>query len=206
MTFPDQPSPNAAEYFAAYREQIAAAWESVDPGKVDEAARTLLGAFDSGNRVYACGNGGSAAIANHLLCDFEKGIQTDTNVIPRVVSLSANIEIITAISNDIAYEEIFAYQLRTLAVPGDILITISSSGDSENVVRAQAWARENGVKAIALTGFDGGRTAEGADINIHVGADNYGVVEDVHQSVMHVLAQSMRLARMDPALIPQRKF
>lgn len=206
MTFPDTPSSDAGAYFLSYRERIAAAWATVLPEKITQAATVLLAAFDSGHTVYTCGNGGSAAISNHLLCDFEKGIQTDTSVKPRLVSLSTNIEIITAISNDIAYEEIFIYQLRTLAVPGDILMTISASGDSENVVRAADWAHGNGVKSIALTGFDGGRTAEVADINIHVAADNYGVIEDVHQSVMHVLAQYMRLTRMDPDLIPDRRF
>jgi len=206
MTFPDTPSSDAGAYFVAYRERVAAAWATVLPEKVTQAAAILSDAFDSGHTVYSCGNGGSAAIANHLLCDFEKGIQTDTSVTPRVVSLSTNIEIITAISNDIAYEEIFIYQLRTLAVPGDVLMTISASGDSENVVRAADWARGNGVKSIALTGFDGGRTAEVADINIHVAADNYGVIEDVHQSIMHILAQYMRLARMEPDLIAERRF
>jgi len=119
------------------------------------ATELMVKCLLANGKILACGNGGSAAIANHLLCDFEKGIQTDTSVTPRVVSLSTNIEIITAISNDIAYEEIFIYQLRTLAVPGDVLMTISASGDSENVVRAAAWARDQGLDVIAFTG-DGG--------------------------------------------------
>ena len=113
---------------------------------------------------------------------------------------------ITAIANDLDYGEVFAYQLKSFARPGDVLITISSSGDSENVVRAVQWARDNGVRTIALTGFTGGRTAKLAEVNLHVEADNYGVIEDVHQSLMHVLAQFIRMARMPRELVAARKF
>ena len=133
-------------------------------------------------------------------------MQTDTQLRPKVVSLSATIETITAIANDISYDEIFVYQLRTLAEPGDALITVSSSGDSENVVRACRWAKENGVATIAMTGFSGGRSATIADVNLHVAGDNYGVVEDVHQSLMHILAQFIRQAHMNAELIAERKF
>ena len=87
-----------------------------------------------------------------------------------------------------------------------MLISISSSGDSENVVRACQWAKENGVSVIAMTGFAGGRSAALADVNLHVVGDNYGVVEDTHQSLMHILAQFIRLSRMDAGAISARKF
>jgi phosphoheptose isomerase len=86
------------------------------------------------------------------------------------------------------------------------LITISSSGESENIVRAALWAKDNGIPVIAMTGFSGGRSADIADVNLHVAADNYGVIEDIHQSLMHILAQHLRQAHMDEALIGQRKF
>ena len=103
--------------------------------------------------VFSCGNGGSAAIANHLQCDHLKGVRTGTDLTPRVVSLSSNIELITAISNDIGYEDVFTYQLQSQSQPGDVLIAISSSGRSPNIARAldvgqQAWPtddRANGV-------------------------------------------------------------
>jgi phosphoheptose isomerase len=141
-----------------------------------------------------------------LLCDFLKGIQTDTKLLPRVVSLASHLELITAIANDIAYDEIFAYQLRTLAAPGDVLITVSSSGNSENIVRAIDWARQNGVATIAMTGFTGGRSAKLADIDLHVTAENYGIVEDVHQSMMHALAQYLRQSAMSPHHAVSRPF
>jgi phosphoheptose isomerase len=156
--------------------------------------------------VYSCGNGGSCAISNHLLCDFAKGIQTDTEFRPHVASLSANTELITAIANDMTYEEVFAYQLNTLAGPGDVLITISSSGDSPNIVRAIEVAKSRKMQTIAFTGFSGGRSARMADVNVHVPSDNYGVIEDLHQSVMHVLAQALRMEGMSDAKVAAAKF
>jgi phosphoheptose isomerase len=123
-----------------------------------------------------------------------------------VVSLASHLELITAIGNDFDFAEIFAYQLQTFASAGDALMTISSSGNSENIVRAIRWAKENGVTAIALTGFEGGRSAKLADINLHVPARNYGIVEDVHQSMMHVFAQHLRMRRMDPCLVADKNF
>jgi D-sedoheptulose 7-phosphate isomerase len=206
MSFPDKKYSDANGYVDAYFSQINEAAASVDRTKIEEAAVILTKAFSNGSLVYSCGNGGSAAIANHLVCDHCKLVRTDTDLTPRIVSLSATVEIITAIGNDISYDEIFAYQLGALAVPDDVLITISSSGDSENVIRAIRLAKENGMSVISMTGFSGGRSAELADVNLHVTADNYGVIEDVHQSLMHILAQYVRHLHMDEETIRQRKF
>ena len=153
---------------------------SVDLDKLQQAADLLKEIYTAGGFLYSCGNGGSAAIANHLVCDHSKLVRTDTDLNSRIVSLSATVEIITAIGNDISYDEIFSYQLSTLATPGDALITISSSGNSENIVRAATWAKANGLPVISMTGFEGGRSADIADVNLHVKQDNYVVVEDVH--------------------------
>ncbi len=206
MKFPSTRYSGAAQYASAYFATMADAVARTDMSRIEQAADLLGEVFGSDRTLYVCGNGGSAAISNHLLCDFAKGIQTDTPLRPKVVSLSSHVELITAIGNDFEFAEIFAYQLRTAARPGDALMTISSSGNSENVVRAVEWARANGIASIALTGFSGGRSAALADINIHVPAENYGVVEDVHQSVMHILAQYLRMRVMEPALVPNRYF
>ena len=206
MTFPDQKFTDAAAYTDAYFAQVSAAAATVDRAKVEAATTTLSVAYATGQTVYVCGNGGSAAIANHLVCDHCKGVATDTPLMPRVVSLSTNIEVITAIANDISYDEVFAHQLKYLGTEGDILVTVSSSGDSENVVRAATWAKDNGLTVISLTGFEGGRSGSLADIHLHVAADNYGVAEDVHQSLMHILAQYIRQAHMEEAVIQDRKF
>ena len=206
MTFPNTAYDGIGAYCDDYAAQLARAAASIDRVVLARAADMLDAAFQRGAWLFVCGNGGSAAISNHLLCDFAKGIQTDTAVLPRVVSLSANLELITAIANDIAFEECFHHQLRTAARPGDLLMTISASGNSENIVRPIEWARENGIESIALTGFSGGRSAKLATVNLHVEGDNYGVIEDTHQSIMHMLAQYLRLARMPAALIAERNF
>lgn len=206
MTFPDEKFPSVAEYADAYFDQVRAAHGSVDRERLAEALAVLEGAYGRGATLYVCGNGGSASIANHLVCDHSKGGQTDTELKPKVVSLSTNMEMITAIANDISYEDIFVYQLRTLAEPGDVLLTISSSGDSENVVRAAEWARGEGLEVISFTGFEGGRTAKLASVNVHVAGDNYGVVEDTHQGLMHILAQFIRQAHMADGAVRERKF
>ena len=206
MTFPDKAFENIHAFANAYFDQLAIASQSVDDTALNQAALMLGNAYDRRAAVYVCGNGGSASIANHLICDHLKGVQTDTNTRPRVMSLSSNIEILTAIANDVSYEDVFTFQLSTMADAGDVLITISSSGESENIVRAAQWARSNKCSVIAMTGFDGGRSSKLAHINLHVESDNYGVIEDTHQSLMHILAQFLRLDRMENSLIPERRF
>ena len=206
MTFPNQQYSLISEFADDYFKLLASAAKSLDRSALIEAATILKSTFETESTLFSCGNGGSAAISNHLHCDNLKGVQTDTTLKPKVVSLSAGIETITAIANDISYDEVFVYQLRTLASSGDTLITISSSGDSENVVRVCQWAKENGVVVIALTGFSGGRCREIADVCLHVDANNYGIIEDVHQGIMHILAQFIRQAEMDARLISKRKF
>jgi D-sedoheptulose 7-phosphate isomerase/D-glycero-D-manno-heptose 1,7-bisphosphate phosphatase len=206
MSFPNEKFSDIGSYAEAYFSQLASGAASVNGEKLQQAAGILISVHRNGGYVYSCGNGGSAAIANHLVCDHCKLVQTDTDLTPRIVSLSATVEIITAIGNDLSYDDVFLYQLKSLARKGDALVTISSSGDSENIVSAARWATEAGLRVISMTGFSGGRSAEIADVNLHVEADNYGVIEDVHQSLMHILAQYIRHAHMDEELVQQRKF
>ncbi|HEY2641274.1 MAG TPA: SIS domain-containing protein [Streptosporangiaceae bacterium] len=201
MAFPD-----AAAYFRAYGYETIRAANSVRLDGIEGAARLLLQAYTRHALVFSCGNGGSAAIANHLQCDHLKGIRTSTTLAPRVVSLSSNVELLTAIANDMSYDEIFTYQLQSQSRAGDVLIAVSSSGRSANIVRALRWAAAHNVKTIALTGFDGGDAREMADVNIHVDAANYGVIEDIHQAVMHALAQYIRQSQMTTEAIEASVF
>ena len=206
MTFPDTKFSDIAAYSDAYFKQYVEASSSIDQTKLAKAADILLNAYKNLKTLYVCGNGGSASISNHLACDHGKLLATDTDLQPRVQSLSTNIEVITAIANDISYDQVFVHQLKLSANPGDILMTVSSSGDSENVVQAAQWAREFGLEVISMTGFSGGRTAKISNVNLHVDGDNYGVIEDVHQSLMHLLGQYLRQLLMDEELIQKRKF
>jgi len=205
--FPAKQIRHASTYADAYFDHLAAATATVDRQALNAAAQAIAATARQGRLIHSCGNGGSAAIANHLVCDCMKGIRTDSTIKPKVVSLSATIEIITAIGNDIGYEQIFRYQLESLASPGDMLMVISSSGNSPNILQALEWAKGHGVTSIAMTGFDGGKAAALADISLHVAAENYGIVEDVHQSLMHLLAQFVRQQHIaDPALLGSIKF
>jgi D-sedoheptulose 7-phosphate isomerase/D-glycero-D-manno-heptose 1,7-bisphosphate phosphatase len=206
MAFPDDRYDDIGSFADAYFSLADAAAASVDRAALRRAADILTAVHRDGGIIYSCGNGGSAAVANHLVCDHCKAAQTDTGLRPRVYSLSSNVEIMTAVSNDLSYDEVFVYQLRSMARPGDALVSISSGGDSENIVRVVSWAREHGIPVVAMTGFSGGRSARLADVNLHVDAFNYGVIEDVHQSLMHILAQYIRQAHMDPSVIKDRTF
>lgn len=135
-------------------------------------------------KIFTCGNGGSASISNHFVCDFNKRI---TKFRPRFISLSSNIEIISAISNDISYEDVFVKQVENLFDEGDCILCISSSGNSENVIRAAEFIKKNNGKVFSLTGFDGGDLKKISDFNIHIDSKIYGIVEDCHQVIMHSL-------------------
>jgi D-sedoheptulose 7-phosphate isomerase/D-glycero-D-manno-heptose 1,7-bisphosphate phosphatase len=204
--FPALPYESAATYVSAYTEEITRAAATVDTAAVARAAAILLDAYTRGATVFSCGNGGSASIANHLQCDHTKNVSRSTDLCPRVMSLSVNIELLTAIANDHAYADVFTHQLRTQSRPGDVLLTVSSSGRSANIVNALNWARDHGLGTISLTGFGGGEARTIADVSIHVDCTNYGVTEDLHQAIMHALAQYIRQSRMTPTAISSSLF
>ncbi|HEV2068720.1 MAG TPA: HAD-IIIA family hydrolase [Acidimicrobiales bacterium] len=204
--FPVEPFHYAATYCQAYFSELTETIGTIDLVAVERAAATLIEAYDRGAAVFACGNGGSASISNHVQCDHLKGVRVGTGLWPRVTSLSCNVELMTAIANDIGYEEVFVYQLQSHARPGDVLVAISSSGQSPNILRALEWSRANGLRTIALTGFSGGEARSSAEISIHVESANYGIVEDAHQSTMHLLAQYIRQSRMSPEVIATLPF
>jgi len=194
--FPAAPYLSPASFLDAYAEEIARAGKTIDPEAFGCAAAILLDAYTRHARMFSCGNGGSASIANHMQCDHVKGVRTATDLTPQVLSLSTNVELLTAIANDMGYENVFVYQLQSQARPGDVLVAVSSSGRSPNIVQALTWARDNGLRTIAVTGFDGGAARAVAEVSVHIDCTNYGIVEDLHQAIMHALAQYIRQSRM----------
>ncbi len=206
VKFPVARHTSAGSYFDAYADEIARAAKTIEPAALDRAAALLTEAYERGSRAFSCGNGGSASIANHMQCDHVKGVRTATDLTPRVYSLSTNVELLSAIANDLGYENVFVYQLQSQAELGDVLIAVSSSGRSASILHALTWARDHGLRTIAITGFDGGASRTLAEISIHVECTNYGVVEDLHQAVMHALAQYVRHSRMSPDAISASVF
>lgn len=169
--------------------------ESIDTDRLQKVADEILYAIRTGAVIYTAGNGASAAIAQHWACDYTKGcsrINDPKPFKPKVISLSANIPLMTAISNDISYDQVYAYQLERLANVGDVFISISSSGNSPSVVQACKIALMKGMTVIALTGFDGGETRKLAHHALHVDLHEYEATEDVHQAIMHMIAKYLR--------------
>ena len=206
VKFPIGPYASAASYFDTYAEEMSRAAKSIEPVGLERAAAILVEAYLRGARMFCCGNGGSASIANHMQCDHVKGIRTATDLSPHVLSLSANVELLTAIANDTGYENVFVYQLQAQSAPGDVLLAVSSSGRSANIVSVLTWARDHGLRTIAVTGFDGGTARAVAEVSIHVDCTNYGIVEDLHQAIMHALAQYIRQSRMTADAISSTVF
>jgi phosphoheptose isomerase len=206
VKFPAEPYAGAAAYLDAYAEELSRAAKSIESAAFEDAAAILIEAYQRGARTFSCGNGGSASIANHMQCDHTKGIRTATDLRPHVLSLSNNVELLTAIANDTSYENIFVYQLQSQSEPGDVLLAVSSSGRSPNIVRALTWARDHGLRTIAVTGFNGGAARTVAEVNVHVDCTNYGIVEDLHQAIMHALAQYIRQSRMSADTISRTVF
>ncbi len=205
-SFPRRRYPDGGTFGSAYAGELARAFSLVDMTEMARAAALLNDAYDRDACVFACGNGGSASIANHLQCDHVKGVRNGTGLSTRVFSLSTNVELFSAIANDLGYDAVFEHQLQSVARPGDVLVAVSSSGRSPNIVRALEWANEHGMQTIALTGFTGGRARELAAVSLHVDSDNYGIIEDAHQACMHMLAQFVRSSRMPADAIPAHTF
>jgi phosphoheptose isomerase len=206
VKFPIAQYASAASYFDSYAEEMSRAIKTIDPAAFDRAAGILTEAYLSGARMFSCGNGGSASIANHIQCDHLKGVRTATDLTPQVLSLSTNVELLTAIANDMGYESVFVYQLQSQSCLGDVLLAVSSSGRSPNIVRALTWARDHGLRTIAITGFDGGDARAVAEVSVHVECTNYGIIEDLHQGIMHALAQYIRQSRMSANAISTTVF
>ena len=163
-----------------------------------EGLGDVLAVFDqviaAGGTVWVAGNGGSASIAEHTVCDCSKGTHVDGHPPFRTISLT-NIAMLTALGNDISYDDVFSEQLKYYLKPGDAVLLVSSSGNSPNVVKACAYANAQGAPTIAFVGFKGGKLKETAKHCIHIEVENYGIVEDTHQSLIHALTQYMRLRK-----------
>ena len=182
-------------YLNDYADALRDALRGVDAEALDRARVAIERAAAEGRHVFSIGNGGSAAIADHLCCDFTKGTHAEGHPVVRTQSMNANVALYTAVANDFGFERVFSYQVEMLGRAGDVLVAISSSGNSANIVHAVAAAKAAGMTTIGLSGFSGGTLKDAADIALHIDAPNYGIVEDAHQALCHVLAQFIATAR-----------
>ncbi|HZU12933.1 MAG TPA: SIS domain-containing protein [Chloroflexota bacterium] len=179
-----------------YRRGLRAVLDDLSPDEIAGLIGLLAAARDGGHCVFIVGNGGSASTASHLACDLAKtvlGRHLDPGATRfKVIALTDNMPLITAYGNDVGFESVFAQPLRNLAEPGDVLIVISASGNSPNIVAALKAARELGLRTGALLGFAGGQAAEFADCAVIVRSDHYGYIEDAHMVLCHLLTEHFK--------------
>ena len=151
----------------------------------------LLEARKNGNNIYIMGNGGSASTASHFTCDFNKGLSYKKDIRFKMICLNDNIATMLAYSNDLGYENVFVEQLKNFLKKDDVVIGISGSGNSKNILNAIEYANDLGAKTVALTGFDGGILKNIVDVSIHADVNNMQVAEDVHMMICHMLFSVM---------------
>lgn len=170
-----------------YKSELLQAIDSVDLESVQAAIEVLRQARDAGHRIFTCGNGGSASTASHFVCDIIKGASFGRDKRFKIMALTDSLSTLTAYSNDVNYECVFAEQLKNHAEPGDVLISISGSGNSPNVLRAMEYANSIGVHTIALSGRDGGKMGPLAKTEVRVRHPHMGRIEDAHMIVLHMI-------------------
>src|SRR5262245_24077500 len=177
--------------------RVGAELARLDPAEVRALADAIYDCYRQGRIVFLCGNGGSGSNASHFCEDLGKGTLTrqdfddDRKKRLRVLSLTDNTPYILAWGNDEGFERVFVEQLKNLAAPGDLLIAISGSGNSPNVLRAVEWANRSGLKTFGCTGFDGGKLRRLAQHGLHVPLDDMGIVESVHLTAFHWVVDDM---------------
>ncbi len=178
--------------FVEYLNSLKEAITGLDLDKVSDLVGMLKEAQENARQVFLFGNGGSAATASHFAVDLAKQAAVPGKPRLRAISLTDNVAAMTAIANDMAYDDIFVVQMAVLWKPGDLAIGISASGNSPNVLKAIEYAKKHGGKTIGLIGFDGGKLAKMVDLNITISSRDYGVVESVHSALAHLIARTFR--------------
>jgi D-sedoheptulose 7-phosphate isomerase len=186
-------NPPRLDHFRKYSLTLQDALKAMDWGNVLLLSQELLACQEMGRGVFICGNGGSAGNACHLANDFLYGAARDAGKGLKVSALSANVSVITCLANDLGYDHIFSYQIETLANPHDILIVLSGSGNSPNILKALETAKAKGMKTFAILGYSGGKAKTIADVGIHVPINDMQISEDFQLIVGHMAMQWLRL-------------
>lgn len=184
---------NAKIFIKSYFTEIRRCLDSLDKHAIESAIDILVQAYKNDRKVFILGNGGSASASSHMACDLGKGtlqrVYDNTERRLRVISLTDNVAIMTAFANDLSFDDIFIQQLRNLVETDDVVIAISGSGNSKNVVKAVEHAKSCGAKTIGFLGFKtGGKLGKMVDCAIIVDSNHYGPIEDVHGILNHVIS------------------
>ena len=174
-------------YFSLVQDTL----QKMDMEAIDKLANLMLETYKNDGTIYTFGNGGSGATASHICGDYLKGVSYGLEKRFRFICLNDNIPAMMAIANDISYDDIFVEPLRTFIGKNDLVIGISGSGNSKNVVKAMEYAKEKGVKTVAMCGFNGGKINEIADLSVHAKVMDMEVTEDIHMIVFHAVKQAL---------------
>jgi D-sedoheptulose 7-phosphate isomerase len=176
-------------YFESYRNRVDEILNKVDIDSLVKTIDIIISAFKNGNTVYVCGNGGSAATATHMQADFSFFTRYFTKFRPKVRALTDNAAMMTAVGNDTSFHDVFVEQLKGHFEKGDILICISASGNSENIIRAANYANISGGISIGFVGFEGGKLLDTATVSLFTPnpKGDYGPIEDVHMIFNHLI-------------------
>ena len=175
------------ERIQKYLSHLQGVLERLSLPDVRKSIDLVMEAYHADQQIFVVGNGGSASTASHIACDLGKGTSVIGEKRFRVISLTDNVATMTAWSNDVCYEDVFVEQLKNLVNPSDLVIGISASGNSENVLRASRHANAVGCKTVGWTGFGGGKLAGITDVSVVADSHEYGPVEDVHLVLNHIL-------------------
>jgi D-sedoheptulose 7-phosphate isomerase len=191
------------ENAAAYLDRLRAAIDSLSEESLGALGEMLFRAYRDGKQVFTLGNGGSASTASHMAADLAKNTIGAHMRRFRVLSLNDNMAMLTALANDLGYDAVFREQLKNLIRAGDLLVVMSASGNSPNVINAIEHARRESAEVVAILGFEGGRARDLADLAIVVPSDHYGVIEDMHLIINHITVDffKARLAEERPWVV-----
>ena len=194
----------AAQFADQYLTETLPLFKEYQTETFQKAMDAMCATYQAGGTIFLCGNGGSAGTSSHMVNDLSKGSVVEGKKRLRVVGLADNMSLLTAYANDNGYETVFVEQLKSLFKSGDVLISISCSGNSENVVRASDYARKHGGKVIGLLGFSGGKLLALSDFPIHFKSYNYGAVEDAQLMFSHLSSQFLHqyIKEKGPAFVP----
>ena len=174
-----------------YIKELKEVLDNFPHGQFGQIVQAFLEAYDNEKQIFVMGNGGSASTASHLACDINKGVCSDLEKRFKVICLNDNVPTMLAYANDLSYEDVFLEQLKNYFRPGDVVVGISASGNSKNILKAITYAAQNGGKTIGLCGFQGGKLANIVNIPLIVQSDDMQKIEDVHMVVVHMLMQKI---------------
>jgi D-sedoheptulose 7-phosphate isomerase len=181
--------------FESYVKGLMKALKGTDADAIGEAVAAIVGVHAADKVVYTCGNGGSAATASHMVNDLVKAPAEATGCRPiRAIGLADCVSLMTALANDVDYDQMFSRQLEAYGRDGDLLVAISGSGNSANVVEAAKTARNLGMGVVAMTGFEGGKLKELADVHLNVPNTCFGQIEDAHMILEHAIVELLKEA------------